>query len=100
MTTPQDGGPAFPCVGQYVHNSGMSLRDYFAGQAMTALFLAQIWPCSKVMGYDAPLDSEQTRDFAKDVADKAWFIADAMLEQRDKHKETQETRDYGKSENT
>jgi len=31
-----DGGPAFPVRGDEL-NTGMSLRDYFAGQAMAAL---------------------------------------------------------------
>lgn len=32
------GGPAFPTVaGQTVYSNGMSLRDYFAGQALAGL---------------------------------------------------------------
>ena len=38
MTNTQhnDGGPAFPAMGNVTHK-GMSLRDWFAGQALTGL---------------------------------------------------------------
>ena len=38
-TKPDDGGPAFPSVGgpEYVKDAGMSLRDWFAGQALAGL---------------------------------------------------------------
>ena len=42
-TTKQDGGPAFPSTpmdrsGQIApHEMGISIRDYFAGQAMSAI---------------------------------------------------------------
>jgi hypothetical protein len=38
VSTPNDGGPAFPVVvseGDAVVSPGMSLRDWFAGQALT-----------------------------------------------------------------
>ena len=40
-----DGGPAFPCVGEGVgdpmyHDPGMTLRDYFAGQALAGVMVA------------------------------------------------------------
>jgi hypothetical protein len=38
MNTPQDGGPAFPCgfhpEGNSADQFGMTLRDWFAGQAL------------------------------------------------------------------
>ena len=43
MTDRHDGGPAFPCLGNVGHNSdwvsddGMSLRDWFAGQALAGI---------------------------------------------------------------
>ena len=39
MTQPNDGGPAFPRSGSdYVNaQEGMSLRDWFAGQALAGL---------------------------------------------------------------
>lgn len=38
-TKPDDGGPAFPSVGgpEYVKDAGMSLRDWFAGQALAGI---------------------------------------------------------------
>ena len=69
-----DGGPAFPTEpntqpGMYVHH-GMTLRDYFAGQAMVGCYAA--------------LD-EGIRTSDEDLAmDAALFyrIADAMLAAR------------------
>ena len=44
MSTPDTGGPAFPCpelgfrdVGDHAAYPGMTLRDYFAAKAMQAL---------------------------------------------------------------
>ncbi len=41
MNTPNDGGPAFPCgyhpEGNSADQGGMSLRDWFAGQALVGL---------------------------------------------------------------
>ena len=40
MTQPNDGGPAFPCdasMKQYPTQEGMSLRDWFAGQALAGI---------------------------------------------------------------
>ena len=41
-----DGGPAFPMTGEGCHNPlysqpGMTLRDYFAGQALAGMAVAQ-----------------------------------------------------------
>jgi hypothetical protein len=64
MTKPRDGGPAFPIGlglgGAYL---GMTLRDYFAGQALVALV--------NYMG------TEQER------SERAYRIADAMIAARD-----------------
>jgi hypothetical protein len=56
----KDGGPAFPCNGEM----GMSLRDYFAAQVIIAL-------------------SGNVEFSAFDIAEQAYLIADAMLEERD-----------------
>lgn len=62
-----DGGPAFPVVEVHpVHGSridlGMSLRDYFAGQALNSLLMS---------GHNY-----------LQVADHAFKVADAMLKAR------------------
>jgi hypothetical protein len=74
---PNAGGPAFPEHplehDHYWHEgaSGMSLRDYFAGQALVML---------PHMGGGADLSPD-------DIAHDAYVFADAMLEHRAKAKE-------------
>lgn len=76
-----DGWPAFPTPGfQAKHGypsppqPGMSLRDYFAGQAASA-YAVQLWESgeteNKVWAYEV-------------VAKSAYSLADAMLAERAK----------------
>jgi len=66
MTEKDNGGPAFPTVaGQTVYSNGMSLRDYFAGQALRAGIISGDWDTSM-----------------KWRAECAYRIADAMLAAR------------------
>ena len=68
MDQPKDGGPAFPCTdAKGFVSEGMSLRDYFAGQALAGL-LAQY-------GYGALKQSLIT---------DCYEYADAMLAEREK----------------
>jgi hypothetical protein len=60
-----NGGPAFPHLTAYQHDAGMTLRDYFAAKAM-----------GSIIGLDK-LSADQ-------VADIAYFMADAMIAERDK----------------
>ena len=62
-----DGGPAFPLSGPLTTSDslGMTLRDYFAAHAMTAI---------------VSLD----RTYKAETAEIAYGIADAMLAARDK----------------
>ena len=60
-----DGGSAFPCITSGNHVKGMTLRDYFAGQA-----LAGIMACNDLAS--TPL------------AEMAYKVAGKMLEERDK----------------
>lgn len=71
MSKINDGGPAFPhpggasdCTVQESH-LGLSLRDYFAGQAMPIL-----------------LHQATIKDTAKSVALASYAMADAMLKAR------------------
>jgi len=72
-----DGGPAFPCDIQvednsgshYEEHSGLSLRDWFAGQALSSMTVA-------------PDYSKGPCNFA--MAERAYCIADAMLAARNK----------------
>ena len=67
-----DGGPAFPVQsdGWLVPAGGMSLRDWFAGQAL--FLMAAYWQ-----------DLPQGTDSLK-VAEAAYRVADAMITEREK----------------
>jgi len=66
-----NGGPAFPIVGQLqdVHGIGMTLRDYFAARAMEALL--------------SRLPRSITPQECIVVAEDAYFMADHMLKARE-----------------
>lgn len=76
MSKENDGGPAFSaehhpeCNGEF--SNGMSLRDYFAGQAMS--------------GLTSTTDSEGTWVYGTpaNVAEVSYKISDAMIKERDK----------------
>mgnify|MGYP001168637515 FL=1 len=64
-----DGGPAFPIADTPNCWRGMSLRDWFAGQALAAMTTAPDY--SK-----GPCNAE--------IVERAFIIADRMLAERDK----------------
>lgn len=67
MTTPNDGGPAFPPVHDpNTHPHGMSLRDYFASKAMAG----RLSQAGEVIDIDA-------------FTDNCYEMADAMLRARE-----------------
>lgn len=61
-----DGGPAFPTKGLAFEIPGMSLRDWFAGQALAGII------------------ARYSTDNAESDARVAYQYADAMLKLRDK----------------
>jgi hypothetical protein len=61
------GGAAFPLESDYGSQSGMTLRDYFAGQAIVAL-------AEHMMGVD----------MSHSQAEQAYRLADAMIAEREK----------------
>ena len=65
-----NGGPAFP---SRAGNPGMTLRDYFAGQAISALVTEQT-----ILYQHAPETNAEYRT----LATHAYALADAMLEAR------------------
>ena len=72
-TTPKidDGGPAFPCPPDHL-STGMTLRDWFAGQALAT-----------VCDYQARGDiTPQAIDHASVLAAHAYNVADAMIRAR------------------
>jgi hypothetical protein len=79
MKTTNDGGPAFPCE-SYGHRNGkettvpaqgMTLRDYFAGQALGGLCVPGL--------KDGPITDWKFDE----IAPVAWKAADAMLAARE-----------------
>lgn len=81
-----DGGSAFPMLppvepdrySGWPASPGMSLRDYFAGQALTTAF--GIWHEGYAGGAGFPLDGENG---AQCIAETAYQIADAMIAARE-----------------
>ncbi len=73
----ETGGFAFPRAYSEQHDStrGMTLRDYFAAQAMTG---AQIWD-AVLNGKNAQLSHEGG---VNTLAEVAYAVADAMLKAR------------------
>lgn len=72
MSANPEGGSAFPVVvpspNEWHHDTGMTLRDYFAAKAMQSLV-------NHVYSDGCPGSPKST-------AENAYFIADAMLEAR------------------
>jgi hypothetical protein len=72
----QDNPDAFPCAafglsGETYLQEGMTLRDWFAGQALLG-----------IAGYFTNLDAEEMTEEAAKSATAAYLIADAMLAAR------------------
>ena len=80
MTTPNNGGAAFPALNFIVphdlaeagvrrlgETQGMTLRDYFAAKAMAGLIAS---------------NDEGAGDRIEDIPEYAYMIADAMLQAR------------------
>ena len=75
MSAPKDGGSAFPGMKPaYQLQSGMSLRDWFAGMALQGYFAAPNTPHQCRCDY---------------VADYVYEMADAMLAAREGKEEGQ-----------
>ena len=76
---PTDGGAAFPVAHSYLIQSGMSLRDYFAGKAMQVI----------LGNYDiaTSFEDEEVNDpegMPTLIAIDAYVMADAMLKARER----------------
>lgn len=73
---PHDGGAAFPLhpgiAPDWTASTGMTLRDWFAGQALTAIVTVCI--------HDTRENGETTKQM---IARKAYEVADAMLAARE-----------------
>lgn len=91
MSTTNDGGPAFPVPGNPATQPGMSLRDWFAGQAMAAMVASHqkhnldertrgggesLWDYTMPAIEDLEDDPENGPE---QMARVAYVVADAML---------------------
>jgi hypothetical protein len=75
QTTPDDGGPAFPCEWDYINSNravanGMTLRDYFAARAMQGELASQTG------------EAEWHQGELPQLAAWSYKVADAMLKAR------------------
>lgn len=80
MSAPKDGGPAFPWSPDgpnYQQFSGMSLRDWFAGQALSVL--SHLETDSDYAGLRTPQEK------AERLARSCYNVADAMVFQGANH---------------
>lgn len=79
MSTPNDGGPAFPvpvhtATDGRTHDGGMSLRDWFAGQIVSGMAASAYWQ-----------ENFQTNEQYVEAAIKsAYFAADVAIKSRSK----------------
>ena len=76
----KDGGPAFPASNHMGQNLGMSLRDWFAGQALMGIIAAE-----------EPLEQESLA-MPDATAKWAYNMADAMIAWRGKVQGEKEVR--------
>jgi hypothetical protein len=83
--TKDNGGTAFPVAGERIGATGMSLRDWFAGQAPMLPEDVELNKFECIVGrpYKAAFGSLEHWQFVAD-ADAAWRLlhADAMLAAR------------------
>ena len=78
MSARDHGGPAFPTVaGPTVYSTGMSLRDWFAGQA-----IAQLSETNPNLPGDRATAWPEPEELAERRARWAYLQADAMLSAR------------------
>jgi hypothetical protein len=73
-----DGGCAFPYQGSSGYQAGMSLRDYFATQAMASL-LANPFSSREIARDVEEKAGHNTGHFGLEIARNAYDCADAML---------------------
>ena len=85
MSTKPDGGPAFPVESFSPSEEGMTLRDWFAGQALSSI--AGEWMHAFASNDEqgkwirqAAIDGDEETQGA--VADMCYFIADAMIAEK------------------
>jgi hypothetical protein len=76
--TINDGGPAFPVPGSTATDIGMTLRDWFAGQALAGILNG----CMGTTGF-GEVSAYSRGPCNSAAADRAYAVADAMLKARE-----------------
>lgn len=74
MSTKNDGGPAFPTA-EWAGGNGMSLRDWFAGQALPTIVTFMIESVRSGVTYPGGDEAQ--------AAASSYAIADALLKARE-----------------
>lgn len=86
MSAPTDGGPAFPLAGSndysYPPQDGMTLRDWFAGMALTGELASLAGEACVEATAKAAIRAGRTA--CEQVAANCYEMADAMLAARGK----------------
>ena len=85
MSTPiNDGGPAFPApaYAANITDKGMSLRDYFAGQALTSV-LDSSGDLQTYYDHVAGSKGDNNIPSPRAMAKYSYELADAMLAERE-----------------
>ena len=81
-----DGGPAFPIldIGK-TQCEGLSIRDYFAAKAMESVQISEVIEAFRRNDYSGKQDHNTYLPMAtaKEVAEYAYVMADAMLSARE-----------------
>jgi hypothetical protein len=81
MSKQYDGGQAFPCAANepqgWYATKGMTLRDWFAGQALVGLLSGEI---AKSLAEYSELNGG---DLPDNAANYSFIIADAMMKARE-----------------
>ena len=92
MSTPNDGGPAFPTHpavdpdnGEYNTEPGMTLRDWFAGKALQGLIADPISYNGALVQIKADNSKGGSADICSVMARWSYDYADAMLAERSRH---------------
>lgn len=87
-TKPKDGGCAFPSIlqvnGIRHEQTGMTLRDWFAGQALPTIYRAWDQSCLRNIGNPDPDVIKDVNECLDGIATDCYRIADAMIAAREK----------------
>jgi hypothetical protein len=79
MSKKEDGGPAFPWGEHGARLGGMTLRDWFAGQAISGMFTNEM-----VLRNVRNKSQKKGIDFSAEVAFQAYTLADEMIKERNR----------------